>query len=395
MKRIIGVTIIVTVFVLAMPAIYSLDFLEKGFYAEYRMYEDPETPHPSAFALLREHKEWDIKYLYIEDMIYKYQILDIQDNIVDIRVCFEGKLNAGGYELSNYIFLSFKRIFDIKLNLDTLEMVDENGNAWGKWLFWIKPGSYDWREYTLMKNWNNHGKVKAWLKGPLENENLSSFLKSPHAENIKHYFVLTTTIRKKNTFIYPLFEDYGIMSSYNVQITEEGTVSGRSGSYYLSTFSTTTSEGEIVEMEPGLFVECYYTDDGMLFEDNDLYYMDDFIGQKLGIIVLQLGGPLVLTDYGVKDEIVIEDPTPETQRTSFEEEVEMMVGKNGSEETPQEKSETPQKTEQKSELKSTSEKLSETPATPRSDKDNEMLYYIVPLLVVMLIAVFLVLKEKR
>jgi len=373
--------------VLVIHSSYSLDFLEKGFYAEYRMCEDPETPHTSAFALLREHKEWDIKYLYIEDLIYKYQVLDIKGNTASIRICFEGRLNAGGYKLSNYIVLPFKRIFDIKVDLNTLEMIDDNGNAWGKWFFWIKPASYNKKEYTVMKNWNDRGEVKAWLKGPLENENLSSFLKSSYAGNIKHYFVLTTTIRKENTFIYPLFEDYGIMPSYNVQITEEGTVKMESGSYYLSTFSTTTSEGEMVEMEPGLFVECYYTDDGMLFEDNDLYYMDDFIDQKVGIVVLQLGGPLVLTNYGVSNDILIEEPTPESQRTSFEKEVEMMVGKNEPEETPQETqiTETPQK--------------SETP-TPTTTQPNEkdktnMLYYVVPILAVAVIAIFIVLKEKR
>ena len=49
-------------------------------------------------------------------------------------------------------------------------------------------------------------------------------------------------------------------------------------------------------------------------------------------------------------------------------------------ETPQEKSETP---------------LPTTTQPQESTEDNTMLYYVVPILIVMIIAVFLVLKEKR
>ncbi|MCD6128082.1 MAG: hypothetical protein J7J21_06930, partial [Methanomicrobia archaeon] len=107
-------------------------------------------------------------------------------------------------------------------------------------------------------------------------------------------------------------------------------------------------------------------------------------------VLLDLGF-LYLTDCGVSDKILIEEPAPETQRTSFKKEVEMMVGsaeENVSTETPSETqiTETPQKSEQKS----------ETPLpTEQSQEKMEILYYIAPILTVVLIAVFLVVKEKR
>jgi len=386
MKKIFGVTIIVVMSMLALPSSYSFT-PEKGFYAEYEMYKDPRDPHPGIFALLREHHEWYIKFLYLEDMVYKYQILDVKDNTAYIRMCFEGTANAEGYNIASHKEVAFKRIFDITVNLNTLEMIDKNGNAWGKWLFWIPLGSYDRKEYTVMKNWNDHGKVKGWLRGPLEHENLSSILASPYAKNLTHYFFLTTIKRDGNIFTYPLFEDYGIMPSYNVQLTEEGTVSGKSGSYYIGSHTFGTSEGEKIEGEPGMINEYYYTDEGILLEaDRD--YMDDFVDQKLGIVVLQLSWSLILTDYGVKDEIVIEDPKPENQRTSFLEEVRILEGKS-SEDVPQE-TKAPEPPQEKSETPSP------TTTQPQEDTENNtMLYYVVPLLLVMIVAVFIVLREKR
>ncbi|RLF32854.1 MAG: hypothetical protein DRN08_06170, partial [Thermoplasmata archaeon] len=68
MKKIIGVTIMVTMFVLTVPSVLSFE-PERGFYAEYRMGADPGDPHPSLFILLREHQEWDIKFLDLEDLV--------------------------------------------------------------------------------------------------------------------------------------------------------------------------------------------------------------------------------------------------------------------------------------------------------------------------------------
>jgi hypothetical protein len=115
--------------------------------------------------------------------------------------------------------------------------------------------------------------------------------------------------------------------------------------------------------------------------------MDDFIDQKVGIVVLQLGGPLVLTDYGVSDDILIEDPTPESQRTSFLEEVRILEGKS-SEDVPQE-TKAPEPPQEKSETPAP------TTTQPNNTEETNILYYIAPILVLAFIAVFLVLKEKR
>jgi len=370
MRKIIGVTIIITMFVLTVPSAFSFT-PEKGFYAEYRMGADPGDPHPSLFILLREHQEWDIKFLDLEDLVYRYQVLDIKRDTATVRVCFEGSVYAGGYDIVNQRAVSFKRIFDIKVDLNTLEMIDDNGNPWGKWLFWINLGSYDRKEYTVMKNWNDHGEVKGVLKGPLEYKNLSSILMSPYAKNLTHCFYLKTHRKEDSTRIYPLFKDYGIVPSYNAYETNEGSITIKSGGYYL---------GE----EGGYFSDFFYTDEGLLLEVLS-FYMDDFVDQKVGIIALKGGCPLTLTDYGVSNDILIEEPTPEYQRTSFEKEIEMILGKNEPEETPQEKSETPQKTE--TQLPTTTQ--------PNDAEKNNTLFYVAPLFIVMIIAVFLVLKEKR
>jgi len=372
MKKIIGVTIMVTMFVLTVPSVLSFE-PERGFYAEYRMGADPGDPHPSLFILLREHQEWDIKFLDLEDLVYRYQVLDIKRDTATVRVCFEGSVYAGGYDIVNQRVVSFKRIFDIKVDLNTLEMIDDNGNPWGKWLFWINLGSYDRKEYTVMKNWNDHGEVKGVLKGPLEYENLSSILMSSHAENLTHCFCLQTHRKEDGTRTYPLFKDYGIVPSYNAYETNEGSITIKSGGYYL---------GE----EGGYISDFFYTDEGLLLEVLRCH-IDDFIDQRVGIVVLKGGCPLTLTDYGVSDDILIEEPTPENQRTSFLEEVRILEGKS-SEDVPQE-----------TQAPETSEK-SETPlpTTTQSQKDTEnntTLYYVAPLLIVMIIAVFIVLKEKR
>jgi len=398
MKKIIGVTIIVTVFVLAMPAIYSLDFLEKGFYAEYRLWENPKLPETTAFALLKEHQEWEVKYFFIENLIYKYQILEIKGNIAAIRICFEGTALGHGHRVTGEMEVPFRRVFDITLDLNTLEMIDENGYPWGKWLFWIKLGSYDLKEYTVMKNWNNHGSVGGWIYGPYENDFLFEVLNSPYLKDTAHFFQISTlkTVSQTHEVIYPSFEEYGIIASYKDYKTSEGVHSGGWGGYYLDEMGIVFGDGERKTYPPGLNTMIFYNEDGLLLESRE-FYMDDFIDQKLGIVVLQLNS-LILTDYGVSDDILIEEPKPEYQRTSFKEEVEMMVGKNEPEETPQEKSETPQKTEQKSETP-----LPTTKQSQDDTEDNTMLYYIVPLLIdyivplliVMIIAVFIVFKEKR
>jgi len=228
--------------------------------------------------------------------------------------------------------------------------------------------------------------VKGVLKGPLEYENLSSILMSSHAENLTHCFCLQTHRKEDGTRTYPLFKDYGIVPSYNAYETNEGSITIKSGGYYL---------GE----EGGYFSDFFYTDEGLLLEVLS-FYMDDFVDQKVGIVVLKGGCPLTLTDYGVSDDILIEEPTPESQRTSFEKEIEQMLGRSPKDSedtvttetpsTPPETTETPQSTEQKSET--------QLPTTTQSQEDTEnytMLYYIVPLLIVMIIAVFIVFKEKR
>ena len=142
MRKIFGL-IIITMFMLAVPSVLSFT-LEKGFYAEYRLWKDPKLPEASAFALLREHREWEVKYIFIRDLVYKYQILNIKNNIATIRICFEGTALGYGHKVEEEA--SFRRIFDIKVNLDTLEMIDDNGKSWGKWLFWVPLGSYDHRD---------------------------------------------------------------------------------------------------------------------------------------------------------------------------------------------------------------------------------------------------------
>jgi len=187
MKKIFGL-IIITMFMLAVPCVLSFT-PEKGFYAEYRLWENPELPETTAFALLKEHKEWEVKYFFISDLVYKYQILDIKNNIAIIRICFEGTALGEGHNITGQRAVPFKRISDIKVDLNTLEMIDDNGDPWGKWLFWVKLGSYDWKEYTVMKNWNNHGNVRGWIDGPYENDFLFEVLHSPYLKDTTHFFV--------------------------------------------------------------------------------------------------------------------------------------------------------------------------------------------------------------
>jgi len=394
------------VVLLILPTMHAQ--ISEGFYAEYKVYKDQEFEYaPCAFALLREHKEWDIKYIYIDDMVYKYQVLDVKGNTATIRICFEGEIYTDVLnDRGEYIFFPFKRIFDIKVDLDTMEMIDENDNPWGKWLFWIKPASYNWRAYMFMKNWNDHGEVKVWLRGPRENKKLSSFLKSSYAKTLTHYFYLSTYKTEGDTWIYPIFTDYGISTSYKAYETEEKTIRTEKGGYCLFPPSFNN-----IKAESGLITRYYYTDEGLFFENTLPYYIDDFIDQKLGIIVLELDEALILTDYGVKDKILIEDPKPEYQKPSFEDEVkrieqlieqyaeynpqwaEFLQGSETPSETPI--TETPEKTEtpQKSELKS--ETQLPTTTQPNNTEKNNTLFYVAPLLVVAFIAVFLVLKEKR
>ena len=158
MKKTIYISIIVAFFMIIFP--YALSFEpEEGFYAEYRIcgHSEEDIYPSSAFVLLKEHRKSEIKFLYLEDLIYGYQILDINWNLATVRVCFEGRANATGYNVEQKE-VPFRRIFDITVDLDTLEMIDEDG-AWGKWLFWIKLGSYDWREYPIMKDYNGGGQV--------------------------------------------------------------------------------------------------------------------------------------------------------------------------------------------------------------------------------------------
>ena len=263
-------------------------------------------------------------------------------------------------------------------------MIDDNGDPWGKWLFWINLGSYNWKEYTIMKNWNSHGEMKGWLKGPWENISLSNFLRSPYAKKLKNYFVLNTVKEEGDTYLYPRFKDFGIIYSYKSHITEEGTIITEPGGYYLRGFriaKDTEKEGKEL---PGVFTRYYYTDEGIFFENILPYYMDDFLDQKLGITILSMSSPLILTDYGVKNEILIEDPESENQ-TSFLEDVIMYL----------ERSETPPET-QITEIPQKSELKSGTPLpTKQTQKETNILYYIVPILIVVIIAVFLVVKEGR
>jgi hypothetical protein len=46
----------------------------------------------------------------------------------------------------------------VTVDLDTLELIDENGKPWGKWAMWINPLKYPLKGYTLetfMMNWLN------------------------------------------------------------------------------------------------------------------------------------------------------------------------------------------------------------------------------------------------
>jgi hypothetical protein len=389
------------------PSSYSFE-PEKGFYVEYRVYGYPEDPYPSsAFALLKEHQEWDIKYLYIKDMVYKYQVQDIKNNIAYIRICFEGTALGDGHNITGQRAVPFKRIFDIKVDLNTLEMVDENG-AWGKWLFWIKLGSYNRREHTIMKNWNDHGEVKGWIYGPYENEVLYSILHSPYVNNTTNFFRIDTLkkvkIEKDYTVIYPSFKEYGIVTSYKDYKTPEGTIrSGGYGGYYLDeiVIGISMGGGKVCEKtyDPGLNTSIYYTEDGLFIETLGSYWIDDFVDQKLGIVVLQPGNNLFLTDYGVSDDILIEEPTPENQRTSFEKEIEQMLGRSPKDSEGTVTTETPS-TPPETQTTEPPEQKSEIPAPtttqPQEDTENNTtLYYVAPLLIVMIIAVFIVLREKR
>ena len=381
MKRMIVITGILLTLILTTDRAYSFP-PEKGFYAEYRI-EDSRIQDSRVFALLRD-QSLEIKYIDLIGIVYRYQILDIKKNIADIRISLEGELYMGGYENIREIKIPFKKIYDIKLNLDTLEMIDDNGDPWGKWLFWINLGSYNWKEYTIMKNWNSHGEMKGWLKGPWENISLSNFLRSPYAKKLKNYFVLNTVKEEGDTYLYPRFEDFGIIYSYKSHITEEGTIITEPGGYYLRGFriaKDTEKEGKEL---PGVFTRYYYTDEGIFFENILPYYMDDFLDQKLGITILSMSSPLILIDYGVKNEILIEDPESENQ-TSFLEDVIMYL----------ERSETPPET-QITEIPQKSELKSGTPLpTKQTQKETNILYYIVPILIVVIIAVFLVVKEGR
>jgi len=392
-----GATVAVVI-VLMIPSIYSFE-PERGFYAEYEMYEDPEFPYPTtAFALLREHREWEIKYLDIEDLVYKYQVLDIRQNKALVRICFQGIATIGWYSRKSAFF---KRVFDVTIDLNTLEMIDENGNAWGKWLFWIKLGSYDWRKYTMMKNWNGHGEVTVWIEGPYENDYLFSILHSSYIKTTTDFFKIETLKVEDYTVKYPVFEEYDIMTSYKDYKTPEGTIrSEEPGGYYLSEIEVGFDTGEEVELKSGLNMTAFYMDNGLLLEIfGD--YIDDFLDQKIGIVLLQTDF-LILTNYGVSDDILIDEPTPETQRTSFEKEIEQMLGRSPKDsegtvttEVPSNPPETqitesPQPPQEKSETP--------TPTTTQSQEDTEnntMLYYVAPLLIVMIVAVFVVLREKR
>jgi len=357
MKKLVGVTIIVTMFVLTIPSFYSFD-IEKGSYARYEMYKDPETimgeGYDFSVALLKGDKE-----VFFSDFIYTYQILDIEDNIADVRICFEGELiNEPTYK-EDLIELPFKRIFDIKLNLDTLEMIDESG-AWGKWLFWVPQGLYDRKEYTFMKNWNNYGEVTGWLNGPLEM--MMQFLQSPYGKDLKHYTYLTTLYWKKGEpWIYPMCKDYGIPPREEFYMLNE--------------------EGEQTS-EPGLETYYVYTDEGLFIET--IRYIDDFLDQKLGILILS--GEMILTDYGVSDEILIEDPKPEYQKSTFDEElakIEELKEQQKTKILETQTTKSPQKTEQKTE-------------TPQSTKEEQnILFHLIPVLAVVIIVVFIMLKEKR
>jgi len=128
--------------ILTIPNTFSFE-PEKGFYAEYGIYRETDSPLFSTLALFRD-QSLEEKFFYLYNITYKYQILDIKENTAFIRVCFEGIIHTDVIDdKGNFILLPFKRIFDIKVNIDTLEIIDDNGNPWGKWILWIPLGSYD------------------------------------------------------------------------------------------------------------------------------------------------------------------------------------------------------------------------------------------------------------
>ncbi len=359
MKKIVGVTIIVIMVVLTVPSAFSFE-PEKGFYAEYEMYRDPDNQDEFWSVDLRGFDQ-----LEFHSFTYKYQVLDIQGAVAYVRMCFEGEIYTHiKDEEGNIILLPFKRIFDIRVNLDTLEMMDENG-AWGKWIFWINPASYGWKEYTLMKNWNDHGEVKAWLNGPSENV-LSSCFHSSYGSTLTHYISLVTEkeeITEEGTiYVYPRYEEYGIPT--------------REDNFY----SITTDKGEVIELEPGLDLYYFYTDEGMLFETIS-FYLDDFLDQRLGIVLLPLD--LFLTDYGVSEETLIEEPKPEYQKSTFDEEL-AKIEELKEQQKLAEKTQTPEKTPQKREQEQ----------QDAEEKENPLIY-LVPILIVVVIVAFIIFKEKR
>ncbi len=332
------------------PSSCSLD-TEKGSYARYEMNKSSKALEKHGYdfssVLLKGDKE-----VFFSDFIYTYQILAIEDNIADVRICFEGKILDEPGRKEDLIELPFKRIFDIKLNLDTLEMIDESG-AWGKWLFWVPQGLYDRKEYTFMKNWNDHGKVRGWITGPMKMEYEDSFLQSPYGKDLNYFTYLTTLYWKKGEpWVYPMCEDYGVPPR------EE--------------FCMLSPEGEQIS-KPGLETYYFYTDEGLLLET--ALYIDDFLDQKLGIMIL-FGYP-ILTDYGVSEETLIEEPKPEYQ-TLLSEEIPKL-------EKLKEQQKTPQETEQKT----------ETPQSTKEKEERNIVIYVVPIIVVVVIVAFIMFKEKR
>ncbi|MEA1993177.1 MAG: hypothetical protein U9N35_02110 [Euryarchaeota archaeon] len=367
MKRKLGILTMAMMIILIVPQISAFD-PEEGFYAEYHTYKNPKWPKACSFALLK-NALFEYKFFYLENFSYKYQILDIKEKIAKVRVCFEGEIAPILRNENNEpVLVPFTHVYDLRLDLETLELIDENGDAWGKWLFWIPVGSYDREEYMVMKDWNEHGGVKGWLEGPVEND-LHSEFGSLRAETEEYYHLRTLNreeIREGEDPIYPKYENYGIQGSYNAYRTEEGTMVYEGG-YYLGGVCAGT-EDNWRELEPGLFVNCYYREDGLLLVSDVLYYMDDIINQKLGIDVLKLkGGPLMLMDSGVKDTTAIEEPSPEYQCSSFLDEVEELI-----------------------------EEKNTRSAEENSDKENfSILYYLIPLIVAVMAGIFIVMRERR
>jgi len=399
MKK-ISIAICIIIFVLLTPSFYSLN-IKKGTYAEYREYDEVhvgsygepiDTPYRTMnTAFLRGKQSIDIA-----DMVYKYQILNMNGSTADIRLCLEGEvLTHVRDDEGNDILLTFKRIFDIKVDLNTLEMVDVNGKAWGKWLFWIKPGSYN-EEYTLLEDWNNHGELEGWLEGTRVwyNDPLSPYLDK------NSVFVIHTAYRKDGDLIYPAF------SKYNIELPKGHTCHA-------------TYEDE--ELESSVIPDFIYNDKGILCEIWNAY-VDDFLDQKLETLFLS-GSRFFLADYSVKDEILIEAPTPEYQKPLSYELERIEAVKRG--ELPVSKTpaptetstptaaktsvptETPSPTEThtttetsipptKTQVPTEPQKTTEIPSSTPSDntgKNNKSLLYIVPLLII-LIAGFIIYKKR-